>query len=107
MRVVLRAVAIEVDEMRARVREPPMLDHGAIDVDAPVIFMVHLIARTLEKRADVPAEVENLPALPFQMAEHLVEVWKLRQACRDEVPRKRAAIGEQMFRFVDESCFVV
>ena len=74
VRVVLRAVAIEVNEMRARVRQPSLLDHRAIDVDAPVIFLVHLVARTREERADIPAEVENFPAFPFRMAKHLVEV---------------------------------
>src|SRR5690242_16196133 len=68
MRVVLRAVAIEVDEMRARVREPSLLDDRAIDVDTPVVFMVHPLAGTLEKRADIAAEVEYLSTLPFRMA---------------------------------------
>src|SRR5215213_10378634 len=93
--------------MRARVRESSLLYYRAIDVHAPVIFMVHLVTRTRQERADIPTEVEDLPAFPVRMAEHLVEVWKLRLACRDEVPRKRAAVGEQLFRLLNESLVVV
>src|SRR6476659_300271 len=102
VRVVLRAVAIEVHEIRARIRETSLLDHGAVDVDAPVVFMVHVVAGAREKSADIPAKIEDLASFPHRVTEQFVEVRKLRQARRDEVPGERAAVSEERFCGVDE-----
>src|SRR5205085_1253230 len=82
VRVVLRAVAIEVDEMRARISRPALFDHRGIDVDAPVILLVHASAGALQKRADVAAEIEYGAPLPLRTIEQPVEVTKLGDARR-------------------------
>jgi hypothetical protein len=107
MRVVLRAVAIEVDEMRARIRETSLLDYGAVDVHAPVVFVVHVVAGAGEKSADIPAKIENFAAFPGWVTEQFVEVRKLRQARGDEIPGERAAVSEERLGSVDESLIVV
>ena len=93
----MRAVAIEMHEVRARIRQAPLFHDRRIDVDAPVIFMVHVIARAGEKRADIAAEVEDLAAFPDRMTEQFVEVGKLRQPRRDEVPGNERPFANRRF----------
>src|SRR5215510_14419188 len=93
--------------MRARIRETPLLDNRAIDVDAPVIFVVYFVAGAREKSADVAAEVENPATFPVRMPEQFIEIWELRQARRDKIPGERAAISEERLRRVDKSLIVV
>ena len=102
VRVVLRAVTIEVNEVRARVREATLLDHRAIDVDAPVVFMVHLVARAREKSPDIPAEIKDLAPFPNRMTEHFIEIGELSQTRRDEIPGERATVSEERLSGVDE-----
>src|SRR6478736_6573397 len=68
----LRAISIIVNEMSPRVSLAAAFDHLSVEVDAPVIVMVHAVACADEKRADVPAEIEHLAALPRQPAQQLI-----------------------------------
>ena len=105
--VVLRAVAIEVHEMRAWIRHASLLNDGAIDVDAPVAFVLYFVAGAREKSADVAAEIENPATFPIRVSKQFVKIWKLRQARRDEIPGERAAVSEERLRRVNESFKIV
>src|SRR6185369_6553262 len=107
VRVVLRAVAIEVHEMRARISESSLLDDGAINVDAPVVLMVHVVTGAREESANIPAKIENFASFPKRMVQHFVEVRKLRQSRRDKVPGERTTVSEERLRGVEELLLVV
>src|ERR1041385_2474071 len=88
--IVLRAVAVVVHEMSLRIFPPPLLHHIKIEIQAPVVFEIDAIAGAADERADVAAEVQNFAALPFRMAQHMIEVTELRVARRYEVPVERS-----------------
>jgi hypothetical protein len=69
--------------------------------------MVHVVAGAREKSADIPAKIEDFSTLPDWMTEQFVEVRKLRQARRHEIPGERATVSEERLRRVDESLIVV
>jgi len=79
----LRAVAVVVDEVRAREGATAQLQHFAVEIEAPVVFVLDAFARAREEAADVAAEVQYLTALPVRPPEQLVEVGELRFPCRD------------------------
>src|SRR5688500_5813002 len=94
------AVAIAVHEMRARITQAPLHDPSRMQVDAPVICVVHVLAGAFQKGAHVATEVEHLPALPHWPAEQFVEISKLRLPRGNEVPRKAARRREHFPRVV-------
>src|SRR6185503_1448007 len=93
--IVLRAVAVVVQEMSARIRPLTLLHYVQVQIEAPVVFVIEAVPGATEERADVAAEVQNSSTLPRWPCEHFIEVTKLRLACRDKVPRKRARFGEE------------
>jgi len=80
LRIVLGAISIIVNEMSPRVSLAAAFDHLSVQVDAPVIVMVHAVACADEKRANVPAEIEHLAALPRRPAQQLIEISELSDA---------------------------
>ena len=91
VRVVLRAVTIEVNKMSAWISRASLRDHRRVEIDAPVVFMVHVVAGAFQKGADVATEVENLFSLPHRTAKQFVEVRKLRAPRRYKIPREAVA----------------
>jgi hypothetical protein len=80
MRIILRAISIIVNEMSPRVSLAAAFDDLPVQVDAPVIVMVHAVACADEKVANVPAEIEHLAALPRRPAQQLIEISELSDA---------------------------
>src|SRR4030095_1739326 len=93
--IVLRAVAVVVQEMSARISPLTLLHYVQIQIEAPVVFVIDAIPGAAEKRADITAEVQNFSTLPHWPSKHFVEVTKLRWSGRDKVPRERARFSEE------------
>jgi hypothetical protein len=63
--------------MSARVSAPALLDYILIQIQAPVVIVVHVVSSTPQKGADVAAEIQNLFTLPCRMSKHIVEIAEL------------------------------
>src|SRR5262245_17332259 len=88
--VVLRAVAVVMNEMRPREFALPLLDYIPIDVKTPIVTMVDGASCAPQKPSYIAAEIQNLSALPDRVFQNLVEVGELSCAGRDDITHKSA-----------------
>jgi hypothetical protein len=81
-----------------------VVDHRPIDIDAPVIFVVHFVTGAREKSADIAASSRDLPTFQTGWAQYFVEVGKLSLPGVRQGSMKRTAVGEETPRFAVRSC---
>ena len=98
VRIVLRAIAVVVNEMSPRKGAAALLDYCSIQIYAPVVIVVNVVACTHQKGADIAAEIQDLTTLPNRAFKHLVEVGELRYSGRDKIPRERPTLRKERSR---------
>ena len=106
VRIVLWAIAVVVYEMSPRVGAAALLDYSSIQIYAPVVIVVNVVACTRQKGADIAAEIQDLTTLPNRASKQLVEVRELRSSGGDKIPRERPPLRKERSRTGNKQRFV-
>jgi len=91
IRIELGTIAIVVHEVGPRITAATFFNGLTVQVDAPVVFLVNVVAGARQQPSDVAAEIQDLTASPNRMGQHSIEVSELRHSSRDRTPCKRAS----------------
>src|SRR6516165_9127257 len=88
-RIVLRTVPIEMNEVSSRMITAPLFDHNLVDVDAPVIIMIHRVSSSYQESADVSSEIQDLALLPCRTFQNCIEIHELGGPSANGIPHVR------------------